>query len=1218
MKNGGWLDKYETPQAQTGYTFPSYQMPINKTDTPGGISIQEKQKQEGTEYTGISVVDYLKTKGYNADKSYRKGLAKKYNIADYDYSGPKNIELLNRLREDENLQETIGTPTNTPIPLDKLMEMMSGQRAVSHAQQKMVDPRDVIARINVANMNLAPGVTQPSDMLSNRMQYTPLHTMPDRPVEQGLNPAVVNKMLSTQRPMNQTEIVKIPNNPFGSITGGGGSKITPPVVNQQVYTDNGFRAPYEQQGQPLINQMFTGKKSKTSVIDMYPEINNQQPVGQFVPPNYVMPREIGESTVTSDNVRQKMMEYVNTNNIHVTKTPDDLTDKVLKGDWINIGKDVFKKVRPVVEAISPDLAMQGDSYFERQGLKNDDKLQETKTKLILPVETFTNISPAIITADTVSLPTPGIKDRYIIPAQIDLKQTSWGIRNREDYTPIETEGGDITLFNNFVHANEYFKTNTVPENASFIGVDDKGKVVTGTKKDFINSNIPISRTYSNKIVDFPTDANGKLQLRASSTKASNKHLSPVTLNLDENGKQIKGSMNLLIPKKNKSTNSFGNITGGRVIFTSPDGKESVFASGSADDIATVFKNLKAKGNYPYLTAYTLDNGTYSPGLRKMNGKITSEDLKAYQGKNATGSVFLYLKNGNYSRAGKNTEAPKLKYKDINMPTSNIRTEKDSSYIKGHPLVNEQSAIVLHHTGYSDTTGISKGQSEAMKGVIDQFNKPGESSHVVIDFNGSRYNFAKPSQVTFHAGKSSMNNRENVNDFGIGIEFQGDTSNKPLTDAQIESFVEYITPIIKDKKIPLENIITHKQIRTNYMKAHPEDKQVQGKHDVSERDYNRIKLALIRKGIYQFLPFKKSGGPIVSREGYKQGPPPDGSYYQIPGDTLYNPTPYKIKATSDNGITKTLNPFDQTSVQFPGAKYVNEQHYAEGGGVKDDRGQWDHPGEITEIGSNRITMQGVPYPVLGISDQGDTQMMYPDQEYKFKGKKVTEFPMAQKGKTVRAPIYTDDPNDPRLRAYGDTTRANQSTQLLLNALNQYNKNPTEKNRKAYYKAQDENYAPVSSYTAKVKHIDSSSAPLTSQNTPDGNPDFYFIYPKAVQPVIYKEPTLKGKVSKVNKLPIGQPSQGMGIRERQMPNISAPNVEMSGPYIVGYTDYDTRQGIDRGFRTAEERDAFVEELRKRPAGNYQPSMMGISSYYDVNKKQTKKVNQKETGGWLSQYK
>ena len=65
-------------------------------------------------------------------------------------------------------------------------------------------------------------------------------------------------------------------------------------------------------------------------------------------------------------------------------------------------------------------------------------------------------------------------------------------------------------------------------------------------------------------------------------------------------------------------------------------------------------------------------------------------------------------------------------------------------------------------------------------------------------------------------------------------------------------------------------------------------------------------------------------------------------------------------------------------------------------IKDDRGQWAYPGEITEINSNDITMQGVDYPVLGISDTGDTQMMYPDQDYIFDGEKVIEYPIMKGG------------------------------------------------------------------------------------------------------------------------------------------------------------------------------------------------------------------------------
>jgi len=69
--------------------------------------------------------------------------------------------------------------------------------------------------------------------------------------------------------------------------------------------------------------------------------------------------------------------------------------------------------------------------------------------------------------------------------------------------------------------------------------------------------------------------------------------------------------------------------------------------------------------------------------------------------------------------------------------------------------------------------------------------------------------------------------------------------------------------------------------------------------------------------------EKVSRPFVSNDGYKQGPPPPGQHYRIPSDTLYNPTPYRIKAVSDNNITQYLEPNDTTNKVFPGAKYVDE-------------------------------------------------------------------------------------------------------------------------------------------------------------------------------------------------------------------------------------------------------------------------------------------------------
>ena len=62
-------------------------------------------------------------------------------------------------------------------------------------------------------------------------------------------------------------------------------------------------------------------------------------------------------------------------------------------------------------------------------------------------------------------------------------------------------------------------------------------------------------------------------------------------------------------------------------------------------------------------------------------------------------------------------------------------------------------------------------------------------------------------------------------------------------------------------------------------------------------------------------------------------------------------------------------------------------------IKDDRGQWMHPKKVTQINSNVITMQGVNYPVLGISNVGDIKLMQPNKDYIFNGNKVTEYPIA---------------------------------------------------------------------------------------------------------------------------------------------------------------------------------------------------------------------------------
>lgn len=69
---------------------------------------------------------------------------------------------------------------------------------------------------------------------------------------------------------------------------------------------------------------------------------------------------------------------------------------------------------------------------------------------------------------------------------------------------------------------------------------------------------------------------------------------------------------------------------------------------------------------------------------------------------------------------------------------------------------------------------------------------------------------------------------------------------------------------------------------------------------------------------------------------------------------------------------------------------------------DPNGFWDRRnienGKVI-IPSNMITMKGVNFPVLGVSDTGDTKVMLPNREYKFNGNNVTEYKMKNGGNTT---------------------------------------------------------------------------------------------------------------------------------------------------------------------------------------------------------------------------
>ena len=75
-------------------------------------------------------------------------------------------------------------------------------------------------------------------------------------------------------------------------------------------------------------------------------------------------------------------------------------------------------------------------------------------------------------------------------------------------------------------------------------------------------------------------------------------------------------------------------------------------------------------------------------------------------------------------------------------------------------------------------------------------------------------------------------------------------------------------------------------------------------------------------------------------------------------------------------------------------------------IYDPMGQWKYPGQPTRIPSSNITMKGVNFPVLAVTDNGQKKMMQPGQEYNFPGANyVDEFPQAKKGGSLKSKKYT---------------------------------------------------------------------------------------------------------------------------------------------------------------------------------------------------------------------
>lgn len=487
----------------------------------------------------------------------------------------------------------------------------------------------------------------------------------------------------------------------------------------------------------------------------------------------------------------------------------------------NIIKDKNKTIFDKLYDFIDESFTLGVNYIDRQIDKISNE-REPNTKFEykdIDTKSNYNIRRPEITGDTLSID----NKRYYLPEIIDLDKVKLGIRNRGDLKERTTKGAIVTAFNPFVPFNTLDPVKIKPSD-SFIGIDNNGHLKVGNYNDF-DETYNLTKTFKNTVIDFVRDDKNEI-VYTNRNKDNPKNPVPNVKILDDNGNIVIGSLNILTKKGRVDSGTYGNITGGRTIMTAGEGKDkkTILVSGSMNDIEREFVKLRDK--YGKVDIYSLDNGSYTKALRTRDQKLTSEQLKAYDLQNSSGGNFAYLDG-----------IPENKYPEKFYQTPNIRTEADRSYALGHPLKNEVKAVVLHHTAYMDKD-LTKSDVKNGRSVHDQYMTPNEnSSHVVIGFNGERNVYANPEQVTFHAGESKFLGRDNVNDFALGLEFQGDTNKKHLTEDQIYSAVEYLYPIIQKYNIPLENITTHALIAPGR------------KPDINTKDYEAI-INILKQMIYE--------------------------------------------------------------------------------------------------------------------------------------------------------------------------------------------------------------------------------------------------------------------------------------------------------------------------------------------------------------------------------
>jgi N-acetylmuramoyl-L-alanine amidase len=133
---------------------------------------------------------------------------------------------------------------------------------------------------------------------------------------------------------------------------------------------------------------------------------------------------------------------------------------------------------------------------------------------------------------------------------------------------------------------------------------------------------------------------------------------------------------------------------------------------------------------------------------------------------------------------------------IDMPSPNFNDRPDGTII---------DSVIIHYTGM-------KTAKEALERLCDPQSQV--SAHYTIDEDGTVYNHVDPAKRAWHAGVSEWGERENFNDFSVGIELVNpghEHGYRAFPNIQIYVLVYMIKELYKQFPIKPELVLGHSDI-----------------------------------------------------------------------------------------------------------------------------------------------------------------------------------------------------------------------------------------------------------------------------------------------------------------------------------------------------------------------------------------------------------------------